>query len=354
MTALIDAGEDDLDRVLVVRHQAGDPAAFAQLYARHHPRLMRFCRRLVRDSHLAEEIAQDAFLRAYLALDQMEGERRFYPWLTVIARRLVIDHVRRDGRVQPRPEIESGSAGAAEDVVVQRFEGDQVLAALGRVRGRHREVIHLRDWEGLTYEAIAERLALSPTAVPPLLHRARAAVRREYLLVTEGRVAGILHLGALAALLRRGRDRLAAWAACLPDASVLSAPVAGAVLGFGGLLMAGGGMPAAATPEQPPTLRVPAAAAAAPAPSAASSAHQEGFAGSPAAAPDTPGVAAPAEHMVVPDVASVTVNDPERVQQSRDAQRDHPIFLEVGPAGIASDPEEDRRHYEGMADRALD
>lgn len=354
MTALINAREDDLDRVLVVRHQAGDAAAFAQLYARHYPRLMRFCRRLVRDSHLAEEIAQDTFLRAYVALDQLEGERRFYPWITVIARRLVIDHVRRDGRVQPRPEIENGSAGAAEDEVVQRFEGDQVLAALDRVRSRHREVIHLRDWEGLTYEAIAARLGLSPTAVPPLLHRARAAVRREYLLVTEGRVAGIFHLGALAALLRRGRDRLAAWAACLPDASVLSAPVAGAVLGFGGLLVAGGGMPAGATAAQPPALEAPAALIAAPAQSAAAPGHQEVFAGSPGGTQDAPGVAAPSEHVVVPDVASVTVNDPERVQQSRDAQRDHPIFLEVGPAGIASDPEEDRRHYEAMADRALD
>lgn len=354
MTALIDVREDDLDRVLVVRHQAGDPAAFAQLYARHYPRLIRFCRRLVRDSHLAEEIAQDTFLRAYVALDRLEGERRFYPWITVIARRLVIDHVRRDGRVQPRSEIDNGCAGAAEDVVVKRFEGDQVLAALDRVRARHREVIHLRDWEGLTYEAMAERLGLTPTAIPPLLHRARAAVRREYLLVAEGRVAAFFHLSALASLLRRGRDRVAAWAAWLPDASVLSAPVAGAVLGFSGLLAAGAGLPAAATPAEPPMLQAPAAApAAASAQSAAAPGDHGEVPGSTDSTRANPGVAAP-DRVIVPDVAAVTVNDPERVQRSRDAQQDHPIFLEVGPAGIASDPEEDRRHYEAMADRALD
>jgi RNA polymerase sigma-70 factor (ECF subfamily) len=192
MTALIDAMEDDRDRRLVERHQAGDDAAFAQLYALHYGRLVRFCRRLVRDPHTAEEVAQDAFLRAYTSLDRFEGDRRFYPWLTVIARRLVIDRLRRDSRVDIRANVEAGLSGAAEDVAVQRIEGDHLLTALERVRDRHRQVLHLRDWEGLSYEAIAERLGLARTAVPPLLHRARQALRREYLLVTEGRVAALL------------------------------------------------------------------------------------------------------------------------------------------------------------------
>lgn len=351
MTALIDAVQDERDRKLVERHQAGDRTAFAELYARHYGRLIRYCRRLVRDSHMAEEIAQDAFLRAYTSLDRLDGDRRFYPWVTVIARHLAIDHARRHGRVQPQSDVDAGHTGAAEDVVVQRFEGDQVRTALQRVRARHREVLHLRDWEGLSYDTIAERLGVTPTAVPPLLHRARAALRREYLLVTEGRVAAILHVGALTGFVRRSRDRLAMWTSWLPDMSAMSAPVVGAFLSMGVIFSPSVATPVSAqhVPDVPLVMSLGW--------TAAEDAGDAGLNAPPSyadtAAPSAPRRGghldpAPSEHIVVPDVASVTINDRERTQRSRAEQRDHPIYFEAGPVGIASDPEEDKRHYEQM------
>ena len=88
----------DRDRVLVLRHQRGEADAFDELYRRYHPRLVLYCRRRGGDPHVAEELAQEAFLRALRAMPQFGGDRRFYPWMTVIAGRLCIDHHRRSAR----------------------------------------------------------------------------------------------------------------------------------------------------------------------------------------------------------------------------------------------------------------
>src|SRR5438477_4866475 len=79
------------DRSLVELCQAGDEAAFGDLYVRYYQRLLRFCIRRVGNVHEAEEITQEAFARAFTAMPRFAGERRFYPWLTVIAARLCID-----------------------------------------------------------------------------------------------------------------------------------------------------------------------------------------------------------------------------------------------------------------------
>lgn len=233
MTAVISGSEVELhrDRSLVELHQAGDDAAFTALYALHYGRLVRFCTRLTRDPHAAEEVAQEAFARAFASLDRLNGERRFYPWLTVIARRLVIDRVRDRGRYEFRADIDSGFTRAAEDVAVQRLDGDHVAMAFGQLSERHQDVLRLRDWEGLSYDDIAERMDVPITTVAPLLHRARSSLRREYLTLTRSRVASWLHLAPLIAAARRLRDRMAAWAGHLPDPSVFAAPMAGAVLG---------------------------------------------------------------------------------------------------------------------------
>ena len=75
----------DRDRLLVLRHQGGERHAFDELYRRYHRRLVAYCQRRVGDEHVAEELAQEAFVRALRALPTFGGERRFYPWLAVIA-----------------------------------------------------------------------------------------------------------------------------------------------------------------------------------------------------------------------------------------------------------------------------
>jgi RNA polymerase sigma-70 factor (ECF subfamily) len=99
----------DRDRALVLRYQQGDQGAFDELYTRYYPRLHLYCRRRVGDIHVAEELAQEAFLRALRAMPRFAGERRFYPWMTVIAQRLCIDHHRSASRVEPAADIDTVS-----------------------------------------------------------------------------------------------------------------------------------------------------------------------------------------------------------------------------------------------------
>jgi RNA polymerase sigma-70 factor (ECF subfamily) len=80
-------GEVDLDRDrrLVEQAQAGNNAAFDALYACYFARLERYCYSRLHDIHEAQDVAQDAFIRAWRALPNFAGDRRFYPWLSVIA-----------------------------------------------------------------------------------------------------------------------------------------------------------------------------------------------------------------------------------------------------------------------------
>ncbi len=81
--------------------QSGDGRAFEDLYRRYFQRIYRYCLKRVGDAHEAEELAQEAFVRAYSAMPKLSGERRFYPWLSVIASRLCVDTHRRRGRTSP-------------------------------------------------------------------------------------------------------------------------------------------------------------------------------------------------------------------------------------------------------------
>lgn len=231
-TALLSDAELERDQRLVERFQSGDANAFGELYALHYPRLLRFCGRKVHDAHLAEELAQETFLKAYGALESFHGGRSFYPWLTVIASRLVIDHHRRTGRVLPRAEVDLGAVDDAQDDLVSEVEREQVRTALGRVRDRHQEVLRLREWEDLSYEDIAQRMGTSSTVVQALLHRARAAVRREYLALAES-AALLPGVSAIARLSQRARLRAGRATAWLPDPTSLATPLAAAAIAMG-------------------------------------------------------------------------------------------------------------------------
>jgi RNA polymerase sigma-70 factor (ECF subfamily) len=206
----------DRDRLLVVRHQDGDHAAFDELYRRYHGRLVGYCQRRVGDRHVAEELAQEAFVRALRAMPRFAGERRFYPWMTVIAQRLCIDHHRKASRVEPAAEVDAGTVEADHDELWAAVDRGHLGAAVERLAPRHREILELREQRGWSYQQIADHLDVPLTTVEALLHRARKALRREFLVVAGddgaafgvgGRLAGF---AGLAAVLARAKDWLAA------------------------------------------------------------------------------------------------------------------------------------------------
>lgn len=201
----------DRDRLLVVRHQDGDGAAFDELYRRYHGRLVGYCHRRVGDRHVAEELAQEAFVKAFRAMPGFAGERRFYPWMTVIAQRLCIDYHRRSARVEPTAEVDAGSVEPEHDELWAAVDRRHLGTAIERLAPRHREILELREQRGWSYQAIAEHLDVPLTTVEALLHRARKALRREYLAVAGEDAAGRLAvLGGLGAVLVKAKGWLAA------------------------------------------------------------------------------------------------------------------------------------------------
>lgn len=329
------------DRELVARHQAGDSTAFTDLYQRYFRRLTRFCQRQVGDPHIAEEVAQEAFTRALRALPEFAGERRFYPWMTVIARRLCVDHMRERSRVIAEAEPDVGAHDDVNHTIDVRADEECLDAALDKVRDRHREVLRLRDWEDLSYAEIATRLDVSETTVPPLLHRARAAVRREFLaLVDPERLAAIPVLGAVVRVVQRKRVSLdARLAEHGSDLGGLGASAAAAALSAMTVLAPGMLEPRPATPppERPPVVidaSTPTVADVTDAPSEAGDTKAprtpDGSIPEPVdPAPSDPVEAGPVEVDLGSDGADRTRDEAER----------QPIYETVGPAFVGANPD---------------
>lgn len=235
MTTLLTGGgargtealDDDVDlardRVLVTRAQGGDRTAFDDLYMRYYRRLYRFCLRRLHDTHEAEDVAQEAFARAWRALPSFGGDRRFYPWLSVIASHLCTDVLRRRNRSTPVAEFHQSNVASTEDggeeLMLAAVDSDLVARAFTRLSDRHQRILHLREGSGWSYQRIADHEGVGITAVETLLWRARQALKREFasLAGAESRLGaflgGTLSLAGLRRLLtlpRRGLHKIAA------------------------------------------------------------------------------------------------------------------------------------------------
>jgi len=205
--------DDDVDlardRALVTRAQAGDRSAFDDLYVRYYRRLYRFCLRRLHDSYEAEDVAQEAFSRAWRALPNFAGDRRFYPWLSVIAAHLCTDVLRRRNRSTPVAEFHQGNVASTEDsgeeLMLAAVDSDLVARAFNRLSDRHQRILHLREGSGWSYQKIADHEGVGITAVETLLWRARQALKREFaaLAGAEGRIAAWIGGASTLASLRR-------------------------------------------------------------------------------------------------------------------------------------------------------
>jgi RNA polymerase sigma-70 factor (ECF subfamily) len=175
----------------VERCQAGDRAAFDELYLRYQRRLYRFCLQRVGQAHDAEDVVQESFVRAWRALPRFAGERRFYPWLTVIAANLCVDTLRRRSRVTPVEEsrITASDTGTydIEDGILHEVDSKMVATAFGQLSTRHQRVLQMREGSEWSYRKIAEHEGVGVTAVETLLWRARQALKREFLILDEQR-----------------------------------------------------------------------------------------------------------------------------------------------------------------------
>lgn len=236
------------DRELVEACQAGDQTAFAELYSRYHRRLLRFCLRRLHTNDDAEEAVQEAFTRAWRALPRFGGDRRFYPWLTVIAGNVCTDMLRRRSRLVPLDEMASrGADGAADadvdDHLLRQVDLAMASEALGHLSDRHQRVLRLREATEWSSQAIAEHEGVAVPAVDTLLWRARQAFKREFAALTEtgGLAAAVgIGVGALRRAIGRVGTRMAAMVAFptrSPGALVATVAITGAAVAGGGVAL---------------------------------------------------------------------------------------------------------------------
>ena len=193
------------DRALVERCQAGDRSAFDALYRRYHRRLYRYALQRLRSPHDAEDVVQETFARAWRALPRFSGERRFYPWLTVIASNLCVDTHRGRARTTPVEEsrlhaVDLGSYDT-EDAVLHEVDAAMVTTAFTKLNDRHRRVLAMREGSGWSYQRIADHEGGGVTAVETLLWRARQSLKREFASLA-GPEGGLGSLAGLLAALR--------------------------------------------------------------------------------------------------------------------------------------------------------
>lgn len=177
-------GIDEADLVLVARARDGAADAFAALYRRHHAAILQVCRRWLRDDHLAEDAAQETFLRGWLALPHYAGTGSFEGWLRRIARNHCHDvwkaqqrgavaeiptHV--DEICLDRPDTAQEPAGAVGDRL-------DVAALLDRLSPRDAAMLVEHHALGVPVRGLAHRWRLTRGAMEVALHRARRRARR--------------------------------------------------------------------------------------------------------------------------------------------------------------------------------
>ena len=180
----------DLD--LVVRSKAGDTAAYEALVLKYQDRLLNALAHFLGNTATAQDLAQEAFLKAYLRLGDFRGDSQFYTWLYAIARNLAMSHQRQASRRGRPVDLADGAlesvpdAGGADPVgrAMSRDRERLVQEALQALDAEARWIVVLRDVDGRDYEEIAEAAGVPVGTVKSRLHRARMQLRH----LLDGRV----------------------------------------------------------------------------------------------------------------------------------------------------------------------
>lgn len=144
------------------------------LFSRHHLTIFRFLRRMTGDAALAEDLTQDAFVRVIRGLETYQPRERDVAWLFRIARRLLLDHRRREAQV---PLVVEGSDPDGHPSPFPQHLSMSLEEALRHLPDPDREAFLLREQGGLGYDEIADLTATTLDSVRNRIYRARRALR---------------------------------------------------------------------------------------------------------------------------------------------------------------------------------
>jgi RNA polymerase sigma-70 factor (ECF subfamily) len=188
-------GVEPTDVELVRAYRTGDIHAFEELHRRYVASIYRLVRRKLGDALLAEDIAQETFMKALKMMDRVDDSFNFGGWVHTVARNLCFDELRRRQR-----DLRADAGGSEEDeselmaqlpstakgfdpVEVQESNETrrQVWKVAQRLPEKYRLVLTLRELQDMSYRQIAKTLKMSESAVETLLYRARLRFKEEYL-----------------------------------------------------------------------------------------------------------------------------------------------------------------------------
>ena len=183
--------EHESDQRLVVRSQQGDKRAFDVLVLKYQQRIASIVSRYLRDQDEVADVTQEAFIKAYRALANFRGDAQFYTWLYRIAINTAKNHLVAKSRRPPNTDKDINDGEFSENSVVLEAEDqpetllarDQlqsvILAAVDDLQEDLRTALMLREFDGLSYEEIAEIMACPVGTVPSRIFRARETIEKK-------------------------------------------------------------------------------------------------------------------------------------------------------------------------------
>ena len=167
-----------VSRELLEACRRRDPGAFEELVELTHRQVYTLAYRLVGDRHEAEDVAQDAYLRAYRSLRGFRGDARFETWLYRIVSNTAMTHLRRRGRFGDLlPEGQEVAAHVVSEPGEESLGDSEITRALAALPDGQRVAVVLKDVYGFSCQEIAEQIGVSEGAVKVRLHRARRRLK---------------------------------------------------------------------------------------------------------------------------------------------------------------------------------
>jgi len=187
------AADPASDAAVMLRAAAGDEAAFNYLVQRYHRPMINFLYRMVHSQAIAEELAQDVFLRVYRARESYRADAKFTTWLYRIATNVAVNHARDTKHERAAqnvyldvPDVETGTTPDVADdepTVEQRMLRDERMARIRQhvmaLPERQRMAVLMHKYQGMDYRQIGEVLKLSESATKSLLFRAYQTLREK-------------------------------------------------------------------------------------------------------------------------------------------------------------------------------
>lgn len=168
----------ETDEELVKKIQSGEVLVFEEIVKRYQKRLLRFVSRIIYRESTAEEVVQDTFLKAYLAIDRIDTTRKFSTYLFEIAKNTAISELRKDKRDLPLFEeiLDSGSETHLEKISRDQ-DNLKVRQAVELLEEKYRRIVRLYYFEELSYEEVAQKLRIPLNTVRTHLRRAKEKLK---------------------------------------------------------------------------------------------------------------------------------------------------------------------------------